>query len=174
MFFLCVMVLFTTLEITVYGPKTSLHSGHYGNWAPNPAIRLAHLLASMKDANNRVTIKGFYDSVVPLTDSERNTLQAIPPYDIPIMELYGFSKPEGESMSLLESLQLPSLNINGIQSGWVGNQTRTIIPSKAVASIDIRLVKGNTPRDMIRKVSNHIKAQGYSRSSYHRCSHCKP
>lgn len=151
----------TTMEITVYGPDTSLHSGHYGNWAPNPAIRLAHLLSTMKDASGRVFIEGYYDTVEPLTAREQEALKAVPPYDIPIMKLYGFSKPEGGGISLLESLQLPSLNINGIRSGYVGSQARTIIPSKAVASIDIRLVKGNEPRDMIRKVINHIKTQGY-------------
>ncbi len=151
----------TTLEITVYGPDTSLHSGHYGNWAPNPAFRLARLLASMKDSNDRVVIEGFYDSVVPLTESERNALQSVPAFDNQVMELYGFARPEGGDTSLLESIQLPSLNINGIHSGYVGSQARTIIPSKAVASIDMRLVKGNEPLDMIRKVINHIKVQGY-------------
>jgi acetylornithine deacetylase/succinyl-diaminopimelate desuccinylase-like protein len=151
----------TTVEITVYGPDTNLHSGHYGNWAPNPGIRLAQLLSTMKDTSGRVLIEGFYDTVVPLTEREQEALKAVPPYDIPIMELYGFSKPEGGGMSLLESLQLPSLNINGIQSGWVGSQSRTIIPSTAVASFDIRMVKGNEAMDMIQKVIDHIEAQGY-------------
>jgi len=151
----------TTMEITVYGPDTSLHSGHYGNWAPNPAFRLARLMASMKDSNGKVVIKGFYDSVVPLTESERNALQSVRAFDNQVMELYGFSKLEGGGMSLLESLQLPSLNINGIRSGYVGSQARTIIPSTAIASIDIRMVKGNETMDMIQKVIGHINARGY-------------
>jgi len=151
----------TTIQITVYGPNTSVHSGHYGNWAPNPAIRLARLLATMKDKNGRVLVKGFYDTVVPLTEREKEALRAIPPYDTQIMDLYGFSKPEREDLSLMESIQLPSLNINGIQSGWVGDQVRTIVPSQAVASIDIRMVKDNDASDLTRKITDHIKEQGY-------------
>ncbi|MGB8952047.1 MAG: M20/M25/M40 family metallo-hydrolase [Candidatus Aminicenantales bacterium] len=151
----------TSIEITVYGPNTSLHSGHYGNWAPNPATRLARLLASMQDDEGKVLIAGFYDTVIPLTDIERDALKNIPPYDGEIMELYGFSKPESVGQSLLEAIQYPSLNVNGVQSGWIGPQARTIIPDRAVASIDIRLVKGNDKRAMVQKAVDHIRNQGY-------------
>lgn len=151
----------TSIEITVYGPNTSLHSGHFGNWAPNPATRLAKLLASMKDENGRVTIKNFYDSVIPLSEREKGALKAIPPYDEHLKKLYGFARAERMDKNLMEAIQLPSLNIRGLQSGWVGRQARTIIPSKAVASIDIRLVKGNEPKEMVQKVIDHIKNQGF-------------
>jgi len=62
---------------------------------------------------------------------------------------------------LIEAIQLPSLNVRGLESGWVGSQARTIIPSKAIASLDIRLVKGNDPKEMVQKVINHIKNQGF-------------
>ncbi|MFW6140205.1 MAG: M20/M25/M40 family metallo-hydrolase [Acidobacteriota bacterium] len=151
----------TSMEITVYGPNTSVHSGHYGNWAPNPAVRLAYLLASMRDTNGRVKIKGFYDTMTPLTKPEKKALKSIPPYEKEIKEIYGFSKPEQNWDSLLEAIQYPAINVNGIQSGWVGNQARTIIPPYATAAIDIRMVKGNEPDDMRQKVINHIKEQGY-------------
>jgi acetylornithine deacetylase/succinyl-diaminopimelate desuccinylase-like protein len=151
----------TSMEITVYGPNTSLHSGHFGNWAPNPAMRLAKLLASMKAENGRVIIKGFYDSVVPLSDREVKALKAIPPYDSHLKKLYGFSREESNDKNLMEAIQLPSLNIRGLESGWVGSQARTIIPSTAVASIDIRLVKGNEPKEMVQKIIDHIKIQGF-------------
>ncbi|MBN1223557.1 MAG: M20/M25/M40 family metallo-hydrolase [Candidatus Aminicenantes bacterium] len=151
----------TTLEITVYGPNTSVHSGHYGNWAPNPAVRLAYLLASMRDTTGRVKIKGFYDTVVPLTDFEKKALQAVPSYENEIKENYGFSGEEKNWGSLLEAVQFPALNINGLQSGWVGAQQRTIIPPTATAAIDIRLAKGNDPEDMAQKIIIHIREQGY-------------
>ncbi len=150
----------TGVEITVYGPNNNLHSGHFGNWAPNPAIRLAQLLSTMKDKNGNVTIKGFYDSVIPLNEREQQALKAIPPYDNQLRQLYGFAAAESDKR-LMVAIQLPSLNIRGLQSGWVGEQSRTIIPSKAIASIDIRLVKGNDPQDMIGKVIEHVKSQGY-------------
>jgi len=151
----------TTLEITVYGPNTSVHSGHYGNWAPNPAIRLAHLLASMRDTTGRVSIKGFYDTVVPLTETEIRALKAVPSFEEEIKANYGFSGQETNWASLLQSIQYPALNINGVRSGWVGKQQRTIVPSTATAALDIRLVKGNDPRDMVQKVMAHIREQDY-------------
>ncbi len=151
----------TSLEITVYGPNTSLHSGHYGNWAPNPGVRLAHLLASMRDTDGRVTIDGWYDTAVPLTESEKRALKAIPPYETHIKENYGFSGTEQNWENLMQAIQFPALNLNGLSSGWVGDQQRTIIPPCATAALDIRLVKGNDPADMARKVVDFIKAQGY-------------
>ena len=151
----------TSCEITVYGPNTSLHSGHYGNWAPNPAVRLAHLLASMRDRDGRVKIEGWYDTVVPLTESEIAALKAVPSYEREIMETYGFSDVETNWESLMEAIQYPALNCNGLHSGWVGSQQRTIIPPSATAALDIRMVKGNVPADMVRKVVDHVKAQGY-------------
>lgn len=151
----------TSMEITVYGPNVSIHSGHYGNWAPNPAMRLAKLLSSMKDSQGRVLVDGFYDTVTPLTASEIMALKAIPPYDEQIKELYGFSGTEGGGISLLEAIQLPALNINGLESGWTGSQARTIIPPNAVASIDIRMVKGNDPGYMRKCILRHVQKQGY-------------
>ena len=151
----------TSVSITIYGPNVSLHSGHYGNWAPNPAGRLVKLLASMKDEKGKVTIKGFYDTVVPLSPLEKDALKTIPPYDDELKKLYGFSFPESGEAGLMEAILFPSLNINGLESGGVGKQARTIVPAAAEASIDIRLTKGNDPVDMVQKVIDHIKLQGY-------------
>ncbi len=151
----------TSLDITVYGPNVNLHSGHYGNWAPNPAMRLAQLLATMKNEDGEVLIDGFYDTVVPLSDLERQALRKIPPYDDKLRDLYGFSGAEGSGKSLMELIQYPSLNVRGLQSGWVGAQARTIIPATATASLDIRLVKGNEPEEMVQKVVEHIHDLGF-------------
>lgn len=151
----------TSLEITLYGPNVSVHSGHYGNWIPNPGIRLAHLIASMRDTNGKVKIKGFYDTVVPLTDFEIKALQAIPSYESSIKDIYGFSDAENNWRSLMEAIQYPALNINGLHSGWTGSQQRTIIPPTATVALDIRLAKGNEPGAMYNKVVEHVRSQGY-------------
>ena len=151
----------TSVEITVYGPNTSLHSGHYGNWAPNPALKLVKLLSSMKDDEGNVLIDGFYDTVIPLSETEKNAVRSVPNFDEKLKQRLGFSGSEGGGRSLIEMLQFPSLNIRGLTSGWTGSQARTIIPPTAVASIDIRLVKGNDPEYMREKVIEHIKKQGY-------------
>jgi acetylornithine deacetylase/succinyl-diaminopimelate desuccinylase-like protein len=151
----------TSLEITVFGPNTSVHSGHYGNWAPNPAVRLAHLLQSMRDTNGRVKIKGFYDTVVPLTETEKKALNSIPSYEDEIKKNYGLAAAEDHWNSLIQAIQFPALNINGLESGWVGSQQRTIIPPTAAAALDIRMVRDNDPKEMVEKVIDHIRAQGY-------------
>jgi acetylornithine deacetylase/succinyl-diaminopimelate desuccinylase-like protein len=151
----------TSIKITVFGPNTDLHSGHFGNWAPNPALQLTRLLASMKSPDGRVIVQGFYDTVIPLTANEIKALGMVPNYDQYLKRLYGFCKPENPEKSLIEAIQNPSLNINGIEGGSRNNQMRTIIPSEASAYIDIRMVKGNDPKLMVQKVKDHIVKQGY-------------
>jgi acetylornithine deacetylase/succinyl-diaminopimelate desuccinylase-like protein len=151
-----------TAEITVYGANRELHSGHYGNWAPNPALMLAQLLSSMKDAEGKVLIQGFYDDVEPLGEMERTAIAEALPYDKTLMGELGFTQGEGKERSLMELITLPSLTINGITSGYVGAQARTIIPATATARIDLRLVRGNDPQRQIEKVKNHIRKQGYT------------
>ncbi len=149
----------TTAQITVYGPDRPLHSGHYGNWAPNPAMILSRLLASMKDEQGRVTIAGWYDDVVPLSAEERAAIAAIPdesPQD------FGFAEPEGGAGARrLERIALPSLNVRGLQSGWVREQARTLVPEHAVAELDLRLVPDVQPDRQIERLIAHIRSQGF-------------
>jgi acetylornithine deacetylase/succinyl-diaminopimelate desuccinylase-like protein len=150
------------LELTVYGPKTGVHSGNYGNWVPNPALGLAHLLASMKDDKGRVLVEGFYDGIDP-PGAEEQALMAAVPEDGPLMlRTFGVAGPEVAGRSLQASLQLPTLNIRGLASAHVGAAARTIIPDRAIAALDIRLVK-ETPADaMLAKLRRHIEGQGYT------------
>ncbi len=149
------------LDITVYAGKKPLHSGHYGNWAPNPAMMLAKLLASMKDDKGRVTVKGFYDDVIPLTPLEKKTLQEVPSVDEQMKNELGISAAEMPGVSLGEAINMPSLNINGMQSGNVGKMASNQIPTFATAVIDLRLVLGNDWKRQQQKVIDHIKTQGY-------------
>ena len=132
----------TTLDITVYGPKHELHSGHYGNWAPNPAMMLARLLASMKDDDGQVTIDHFYDGIAPLSETERRAVAEAPDVDRDLMHELWLGGTEGGGKKLVELLNLPSLNIRGMQRRRTGAQASNVIPASATASIDIRLVKG--------------------------------
>ncbi|MGH9938520.1 MAG: M20/M25/M40 family metallo-hydrolase [Blastocatellia bacterium] len=152
----------TGLEVTVYGPRRELHSGHYGNWAPNPAMMLAKLLASMKDDDGRALIKGFYDGVEPLTETERRAFAEAPDNDAMLRRELGIAWTEGAGKKLIELINLPSLNIRGFLSSSVGATTRNVVPSTATASIDLRLVKGLDHVKVVDRVIEHIRAQGYT------------
>lgn len=149
------------MEVKVYASKRPLHSGHYGNWAPNPAMLLAKLLASMKDDNGRVLIKGFYDDVIPFTETEKKAISKVPPVDQQMRNELGFVRAEGGGKFLVELINLPSLNINGISSANVGKMAANVIPVSATVALDLRLVLGNDAQRQAQKVINHIKAQGY-------------
>jgi acetylornithine deacetylase/succinyl-diaminopimelate desuccinylase-like protein len=151
----------THLDLTVYASKRPLHSGHYGNWAPNPAMMLAKLLASMKDDSGRVRIEGFYDDVTPLTPFEKKALDEVPAVDEQMKKELGINAVEMQGMTLNEAINLPSLNINGMQSGNVGKLASNQIPTYATAVLDLRLVLGNDWKRQQQKVIDHIKAQGY-------------
>ncbi|HEX8557603.1 MAG TPA: M20/M25/M40 family metallo-hydrolase [Pyrinomonadaceae bacterium] len=149
------------VEVTVYGPARPLHSGHYGNWAPNPALALARLLASLKDERGRVTVKGWYDDAEPLGEAERRALADAPAYDEELKRELGINRPEGGGRPLLELINEPSLNVNGLASAETGALARNVIPATAVAALDLRLVKGNDHRRQVGRLVAHIRAQGF-------------
>src|SRR5260221_690156 len=149
------------VDVTVYGAKRPLHSGHYGNWAPNPAMVLARLLASMKDGGGRVTISGWYDGIEPLGAAEQRAIVEAPAYDDELRLQLGFARAEGNGKSLLELINQPSLNVNGISSGDVGSLARNVIPTTASAVLDLRLVKGNDYRRQVERLISHISKQGF-------------
>ena len=149
------------VDVTVYGAKRPLHSGHYGNWAPNPAMLLARLLASMKDETGRVTIAGWYDGVEKLGEAERKAIAEAPAYDDELRSQLGLARTEGAGKTLLELINEPSLNINGMNSGDVGALARNVIPTTATAVLDLRLVRGNDHRRQVQLLIDHIRKQGF-------------
>ena len=149
------------LDITVYGARRELHSGHYGNWAPNPAMMLSQLLASMKADDGRVLIEHFYDGIEPLGDIEKSAIAGAPDYDATLQQELWLGHTDGGGKKLLELLNQPSLNLRGISSGHVGAQASNVIPATATASIDMRLVKGIDHREAVARVVEHIRKQGY-------------
>lgn len=150
-----------TVTLTTYGPKVPQHSGHYGNYVPNPGFHLAHILASIKSPEGRVLIPGFYDGI-EISYEVRRILDDVPDDEAAIQHDIGFAQPDAVAGSLQAALQYPSINIRGLGSAWIGNQARTIIPATATAELDIRLVKESDPERLIRLLREHIQSQGYT------------
>lgn len=151
----------TSVDLTVYGANRDLHSGHYGNWAPNPGFLLVKLLETMKDDSGRVLIKDWYRDVEPLGEAELEAIRNAPRNDDELKRELGIVWTEGFGSSLLELLMEPSLNINGMKSGDVGAMARNVIPSTANAVLGIRLVKGNDVKSQVLRLKLHIISQGY-------------
>lgn len=149
-----------TLTLTSYGPRAPQHSGHFGNYAPNPALDLARLLASMKDSGNKVSIPGFYDGI-DLTPEIQRILKSVPDDIQKIKGRAGIYATDKVGANYQEAMQYPSLNIRGLSSGWVGEQARTIVPATATAEIDIRLVPESDGARLLTLVKQHIVDQGY-------------
>jgi acetylornithine deacetylase/succinyl-diaminopimelate desuccinylase-like protein len=151
----------TQMQITLYGADRQLHSGHYGNWAPNPAMMLVQLLAGMKDENGRVLIPHFYEGVAPLGRAEREAIEAAPRNDALLRTQFGLGHTDGERRPLLEVINEPSLNINGISSGQTGARATNSIPSTATANLDMRLVVGIDWKTQQARVLEYIRSRGY-------------
>jgi acetylornithine deacetylase/succinyl-diaminopimelate desuccinylase-like protein len=124
-------------------------------------MMLVKLLSSMKDEQGKVTVKRFYDDVVPLTAAEKKALKEMPGVDEQMKKELGIRMNEMPGKTLGESINLPSLNINGMQSGNVGKLASNQIPSTATAVLDLRLVPGNDWQRQQQKVIDHIRSQGY-------------
>src|SRR5215203_248592 len=105
------------LELTAYGPVRPLHSGHYGNWAPNPAVALAHLVASVRDMNGRVLIDRFYDDVPAISDADRASARALSTTDDSVRRSLGLARTEANNAALGERIMVPALNVRGIRAG---------------------------------------------------------
>jgi acetylornithine deacetylase/succinyl-diaminopimelate desuccinylase-like protein len=148
------------ITLTVFGPRNPAHSGNYGNFTPNPAMRLAQLLASMKDEDGRVTIPGFYDGVL-LTAEEKIILSQVPDDENEIRKFLGIAERDKIGDNFQESIQYPTLNIRGMNALFIGKEVRTLIPDKAIAEIDIRLVPSSDADRLIALVRKHIADKGY-------------
>jgi len=151
----------TAVDITVYGPRTESHSGHYGNWAHNPALSLARLLASMKDEDGRILVDRFHEGIEPLTELEQRALAEVPDIDAEIIRQMWLGSTENAPRRLAELVTLPSLNIRGMASSRVGNQASNVIPASATASIDIRPVKGLDRHVAVERLVAHVRKQGF-------------
>ena len=148
-------------ELKVKGTKGDLHSGSFGGAVINPANALARIIAKLKDENGRILIPGIYDDVLPLTDEERRVFADLPHDDEKYREMLGAPELFGEEgYSTLERVWArPSLDVNGIISGYTGEGAKTVIPARASAKISLRLVPNQTPdrvEELFRKYIEEI------------------
>lgn len=148
--------------ITVYGARNDLHSGNYGNWAPDPSMRLAKLLASMKDDAGRVTIDGFYRDVRPLTATERQALDDAPNVEAVLARDFGVARPERPDERLERKLNEPTLSILAMESGGgLSVPGRSAIPASASVRLEVRMVADLEPETQNGLITAHVRAQGY-------------
>jgi acetylornithine deacetylase/succinyl-diaminopimelate desuccinylase-like protein len=150
------------VTITVFSSHNDLHSGNYGNWAPDPSMRLGRLLASMKDETGRVVVEGFYDDVTPLTPTEKRALAEAPDVEAELAKAFGVARPERPDARLEQKLNEPTLNVLQMEAGGgFSAPGRTAIPASARARLAMRLVHGLDPAKMNERVIAHVRKQGY-------------
>ncbi|MEP6617778.1 MAG: M20/M25/M40 family metallo-hydrolase [bacterium] len=150
-----------TFELTVFGPNRALHSGHYGNWAPNPGVLIANLIASMRDDDGHIKVAGYYDDVKPVSSAERRAIAALPLYDDTLRRALGMNRTEANNALLAERIMSPAFNLRGIRVGGVRETGSNTISTEAYASFDLRLVPAQSPERVERLVDAHIRKQGY-------------
>ncbi len=149
------------LELTVYGPAKALHSGHYGNWAPNPGMLLADLARSMRDVDGRILIEGYYDDVTAPTAMELAAVRALPPVDSALRRELLLGGTEADNALLAERILNPAINMRGMRVGQVEGLAANAIATEAKASFDFRLVPKQTPTRVRELVEAHLKANGW-------------
>jgi acetylornithine deacetylase/succinyl-diaminopimelate desuccinylase-like protein len=150
-----------SLDITTYGANRPLHSGHYGNWGPNPIMRMAYLLTSMRDESGRILIDGYYDNVATLTESERAAINAMPDITETLRDELAVHTPDGAGMRIEELVTLPALNARGVSGGGVGPLGRNIINTSATVALDLRLVPNQNPARIRELMEAHITGEGF-------------
>jgi acetylornithine deacetylase/succinyl-diaminopimelate desuccinylase-like protein len=149
------------MQLTVYGPARPLHSGHYGNWAPNPNVMLVRLLASMRDEEGRILIDRFYDDVRPFSPEQRAALATIPRVDQQLMGELRLGRTEGGGAPLAEQVSRPGLNLSGISGGRTGAAAANVIVPEATAYLDFRMVPDQRPERVRALLEAHLARQGY-------------
>ncbi len=148
------------MEVEVTGPNGDLHSGSFGGSVHNPIQALAEMIASLHDKNGRITVKGMYDDVRPLSRAERNAFKLLPWSDRNYAKSLGLKQLYGEKgFSTLERLWArPTLECNGIWGGYTGEGAKTVLPSKAMAKISMRLVPDQSSAKIARLFERHLKS----------------
>jgi acetylornithine deacetylase/succinyl-diaminopimelate desuccinylase-like protein len=148
-----------SFELRARGANRSLHSGNWGGVVPNPLWTLVHLLASMRDAQGRITVEGFADDVVPLGAAEREALERLPVDVQAVKDELGLEELDAPvERGFAERLAAwPTLTINGLHGGYGGQGTQTVLPSVAAAKCDVRLVHAQRAEDVYRKLEAHVR-----------------
>ncbi len=149
------------IDLTVFGARVELHGGHYGNWAPNPALMMSRLLASMEDDEGHILIDHFYDGAEPLTETEKRAVAEVPEVDLELMKDYWLGSTLGAPRKLAELITLPILNIRGLSSAHVGADAAAVVPATAMAAIMIAPMKGMEYQRCVALLIEHVQKQGF-------------
>lgn len=149
------------VDVTFYGPNRALHSGHYGNWAPNPGVAAAHFIAGVRTLDGRITMDGFYDDVPTISNEDRDLARALSVTDDSLRTSLGLSSTEAGNAPLGERIMVPALNIRGIRAGQVGGGAANAVPSSASVSLDFRLVPDQQPARVCDVLIRHLASKGY-------------
>jgi acetylornithine deacetylase/succinyl-diaminopimelate desuccinylase-like protein len=149
-------ICYTQIEVT--GPSKDLHSGHFGGAVMNPANALCGIIAALKDGDGRITVPGFYDRVRELSAAERKTLNALPFDEAGFIHESGSPIAWGErGFTTLERTSIrPTLDVNGMWSGYTGEGSKTILPAFAAAKVSMRLVPDQDPAEVFRAFTDHV------------------
>jgi acetylornithine deacetylase/succinyl-diaminopimelate desuccinylase-like protein len=150
----------TGLTLTVYGATRPLHDGHYGSWAPSPAVSIAHLIASLRDEDGHILIPHFYDDVAPVSAADRAALAALPPVEGDLKRALGLARNVGPAR-LADGYLAPTLNVRAIHVGDEGPSAANAIATHADASLDFRLAPGETPRHTRELLEEYLTSQGW-------------
>ena len=151
------------VEVRARAGSRDTHSGQFGGLMPNAACRLVDFLKTLRDESGRVRIEGFYENVLPPDDADQAAMEAIPFEQTAWLREMGLSREDGpEEWSHFEKVMFrPALNINGLTSGYGGSGPKTVIPCEALAKIDMRLVKNQTPVEIFEKFVSHARKNGF-------------
>jgi acetylornithine deacetylase/succinyl-diaminopimelate desuccinylase-like protein len=147
-------------SITTYGAKLPQHSGHYGNYAPNPVFVMSNLLASMKNEQGKVLIKDYYKGI-KIDKKTAAVFAKIPDDEEDIQQGLGIHTPDQVGKTYQEALQYPSLNVRHIETSWKGPGLKTVIPEFMTAYLDVRLVAETDGAQQLAKIKKHIQEQGF-------------
>lgn len=147
-----------SLEIVVSGPRSDQHSGMVGGGIANPALALAHILGGLRNADGLITVEGFYDDVIPLSDEVRAAIDRVPFPDADLLAETGATATWGEPGYTTKEriFARPTLDINGLTSGWQGAGTKTVLPAVASAKITCRLVAAQSPEAIFEAIRAHV------------------
>ena len=162
-------------QIEVTGPKQDLHSGSFGGTITNPGNALCQIITALRDANNRITIPGFYDDVQPVSNSEKEMMAALPFDEGRFLEMVGSPSLHGEAGFTTQERKgvRPTLDVNGLFGGFMGEGASTIIPQKVGAKVSMRIVPNQDPQrisdaftrkgiDQVCRISGqHVSFAGY-------------
>ncbi|TMQ61816.1 MAG: dipeptidase [Candidatus Eisenbacteria bacterium] len=150
-------ILYTQIEVV--GPTRDLHSGEFGGAVANPANALCAIVAALKDGDGRITVPGFYDRVRALSPAEREAMRSLPFDEAGFLKESGAPQAFGEKgFTTMERIWArPTLDVNGMWSGYIGEGSKTVLPSFAAAKVSMRLVPDQDPDDLMPRIESHVK-----------------